>query len=206
MSKNFFGDKFPLTNVSMKEHVKRQFNKLIAVDKVRMHKLLFVSQYTFLYAVVGLFLGSVIDYLFPEYDPEKENVDILKELAFQTVAVALTIYFSRKIVKIVPYLFNFDNSFSNSHAQNVPEYQGTIILSLVFVATQTSFLKKLQHISKNVIVKKLRNDRDDDDDANFIAQNTKPIEVQSNELHATNPNQIANNTRQGIYFIFIKKL
>ena len=29
----FFGDKFPLTNASMKDHVKKQFNKLISVDK-----------------------------------------------------------------------------------------------------------------------------------------------------------------------------
>ena len=42
--KNLYIDQFPLTNVSMKEHVKRQFNKLISIDKVRMHKLLFVSQ------------------------------------------------------------------------------------------------------------------------------------------------------------------
>ena len=98
-------------------------------------------------------------------------------------------------MKIVPYLFNFDNSFSNSHAQNIPEFQGTVILAMVFVATQTSYLKKLQHLSKNVIIKKLQNKKDDDNDANFIAQNTKPIEVQSNELQATNPNQIGNNTR-----------
>jgi hypothetical protein len=193
--KNLYIDQFPLTNVSMKEHVKRQFNKLISIDKVRMHKLLFVSQYSVLYVFVGLLLGSLTDHLFPEYDPEKENMDIFKELALQTVAVALCIFYSRKLVKIVPYLFNFDNSFSHSHAQHIPEFQGTIILTLVFVATQTSFLKKIQHISKNVIIKNLKNNKDDDDDANFLAQNTRPIEVQSNQLKATNPNQIGNNTR-----------
>jgi len=188
-------DKFPLINVSMKEHVKKQFNKLIAIDKIRMHKLLFVTQYSMLYVFVGVLLGSFTDYLFPPYDPEKEPLDIVKELALQTVVIALAIFYSRKLVKIVPYLFNFDNSFSNSHAKNIPEFQGTIVLALVFVATQTSYLKKLQHLSKNVIIKKLKNNKDDDDDANFIAQNTKPIEIQSNELHATNPNQIGNNTR-----------
>jgi hypothetical protein len=188
-------DKFPLINVSMKEHVKKQFNKLIAIDKIRMHKLLYVTQYSMLYVFVGVLLGSLTDYLFPPYDPEKEPLDIVKELALQTVVIALAIFYSRKLVKIVPYLFNFDNSFSNSHARNIPEFQGSIVLALVFVATQTSYLKKLQHLSKNVIIKKLKNKKDDDDDANFIAQNTKPIEIQSNELHATNPNQIGNNTR-----------
>ena len=188
-------DKFPLINVSMKEHVKKQFNKLIAIDKIRMHKLLYVTQYSMLYVFVGVLLGSLTDYLFPPYDPEKEPLDIVKELALQTVVIALAIFYSRKLVKIVPYLFNFDNSFSNSHARNIPEFQGSIVLALVFVATQTSYLKKLQHLSKNVIIKKLKNKKDDDDDANFIAQNTKPIEIQSKELHATNPNQIGNNTR-----------
>jgi len=188
-------DRFPLINISMKEHVKKQFNKLISIDKIRMHKLLFVTQYSMLYMFVGVLLGSVTDYLFPPYDPEKDTFDIAKELALQTIVIALSIFYSRKLVKIVPYLFNFDNSFSDSHAQNIPEFQGTIVLALVFVATQTSYLKKLQHLSKNVIIKKLRNHKDDDDDANFIAQNTKPIEIQSNELQATNPNQIGNNTR-----------
>jgi len=194
MSK-FFGDKFPLTNSSMKDHVKKQFDKLISVDKIRVHKLLFVMQYTLLYVAVGLGLGSLLDHLFPDYDPEKENLDIVKELVLQTLVIGVTLFYARKLVKVVPYLFNFDNSFSNNHAQNMPEYQGTLILGMVFVATQTSYLKKIQHLSKNVIVKSLKNEEDDYDDANFIAQNSKPIEVQSNELHATNPNQIANNTR-----------
>tara|TARA_A100001015_G_scaffold284281_1_gene350541 strand:+ start:1255 stop:2151 length:897 start_codon:yes stop_codon:yes gene_type:complete len=191
----FFGDKFPLTNASMKDHVKKQFNKLISVDKIRMHKLLFIMQYTLLYVFVGLGLGSALDHLFPDYDSEKENMDILKELTLQTLVIGVTLFYARKLVKVVPYLFNFDNSFSSSHAQNIPEYQGTLILGLVFVATQTSYLKKIQHLSKNVIIKKLKNEDDDYDDANFIAQNSKPIEVQSNELQATNPNQIGNNTR-----------
>lgn len=194
MSK-FFGDKFPLTNSSMKEHVKKQFNKLISVDKIRMHKLLFIMQYSLLYVAVGITLGSVLDHLFPDYDPEKEHMDIIKELALQTLAIGVTLFYARKLVKIVPYLFNFDNSFSNSHAQNIPEYQGTLVLGLVFVATQTSYLKKIQHLSKNVIIEKLKNKDDDYDDANFISQNSKPIEIQSNELHALNPNQIGNNTQ-----------
>lgn len=194
MSK-FFGDKFPLTNASMKDHVKKQFDKLISVDKIRMHKLLFIMQYSILYVAVGLGLGSLLEHLFPDYDPEKENLDIVKELALQTLLIGVTLFYARKLVKVIPYLFNFDNSFSNSHAQNMPEYHGTLVLGLVFVATQTSYLKKIQHLSKNVIIKHLKNDEDDMDDANFITQNSKPIEVQSNELHATNPNQIGNNTR-----------
>ena len=61
---NIHLDKFPLINVSMKEHVKKQFNKLISIDKVRMHKLLFISQYSLLYVFVGICLGSLVDYLF----------------------------------------------------------------------------------------------------------------------------------------------
>jgi hypothetical protein len=177
----------------MKEHVKKQFNKLISVDKIRMHKLLFIMQYSLLYVAVGVTLGSVLDHLFPDYDPEKEHMDIIKELALQTLAIGITLFYARKLVKIVPYLFNFDNSFSNSHAQNMPEYQGSLVLGLVFVATQTSYLKKIQHLSKNIIIEKLKNQDDDYDDANFISQNSKPIEIQSNELHAVNPNQIGNN-------------
>jgi hypothetical protein len=193
-NRKLYIDNFPLTNLSMKEHVKVQFRKLIAVDKIRMHKLLFISQYGLLYVFTGMFLGSVTDYMFPKYDSDKDHVDILKEIVFQTIFALVAIFYSRKLVKICPYLFNFDNSFSHSHAQNIPEYQGTIILTLVFVATQTSLLKKIQHISKNVIIKKLKNEKDDDD-AEFIAQNSKPIEVQSKTLQATNPNQLSNNTR-----------
>ena len=51
----------------MKDHVKVQFKKLIAVDKVRMHKLLFLIQYGVLYIVVGLSLGGIVNHFFPSY-------------------------------------------------------------------------------------------------------------------------------------------
>ena len=118
---------------------------------------------------------------------------MLKELALQTIVIALAIFYSRKLVKIIPYLFNFDNSFA-------------IVMHKIYrisrnyctcacICSNTNFILKSFNICKNVIIKKLKNKKDDDDDANFIAQNTKPIEIQSNELHATNPNQIGNNTR-----------
>ena len=117
----FFGDKFPLTNASMKDHVKKQFNKLISVDKIRMHKLLFIMQYTLLYVFVGIMLGSILEHIFPDYEPDKENSDILKELVLQTLLIGVILFYARKLVKLVPYLFNFDNSL-NLRLKFIAEY------------------------------------------------------------------------------------
>lgn len=161
MSKSLYVDKFPLTNLSMKEHVKVQFKKLVALDKIRMHKLMFLVQYAILYVLVGLGAGSLVDNIFPEYNPDKKNSEIIKEIVFQTAVNAVALFYARKVVMLCPYLFNFDNSFSHSHAQQMRGFHGTIMLTIAFIATQTSYLKKIQHISKNTIIKNLKNKEDD---------------------------------------------
>jgi len=145
----------------MKEHVTLQFKKLVAIDKIRMHKLLFLVQYAVLYVLVGLLAGSLVDYCFPEYNPEKKNSEMIKEIVLQTSVIAVALFYARKIVLLCPYLFNFDNSFSHSHAQKMQGFHGTIVLAITFVATQTSYLKKIQHVSKNMVLKNLKNKEDD---------------------------------------------
>lgn len=156
MSKhNLVMDKVPLSNSTMKDHFMIQWRKLISFDKIRLHKLAFNAQYSVLYVAAGMLVGSTLEHFFPKYDPEKTNEEMIKEILLQTVVFSILLFYTRKLVKLCPYLFNFDESFSQSHAQRGPEYNGYVILALVFMCTQMSYLKKIQHVSKNYITKKI---------------------------------------------------
>ena len=62
--------------------------------------------------------------------------------------MGIFIFYIRKIVKLVPYVLSFDTDYipyKNEYA--LPEFNGFIIISLIFVSTQMKLLKKIRHLS-----------------------------------------------------------
>lgn len=131
-----------------KEYFDQRLQKVTQFDKIRLHKLFHICQYQILYVIVGLILGSSVNYLFPEYDEKKAYSDILKEVLLQAGLLGIFIFYIRKIVKLVPYVLSFDTDYipyKNEYA--LPEFNGFIIISLIFVSTQMKLLKKIRHLS-----------------------------------------------------------
>ena len=56
-----------------KEYFYKRIGKIKIFDKPTFHKILQIIQYSILYVVIGFVLGSFIEKLFQEFDPEKKN-------------------------------------------------------------------------------------------------------------------------------------
>ena len=123
-----------------------RIQKLVAFDKCRFHKLLQTGQYAISYLIVGGVIGTIVDFMFPKYEPELDSSKILFEVCLQSILTAIAIFYIRKVVKIIPYLFGDEEYCPYKKDYAVPEYQGDIILILVMVATQTNLLKKYKHL------------------------------------------------------------
>ena len=116
--------------------------------------------------IIGIFLSSLLDYCFPVYDAEKGVSTLMVEVIIQTIFLSIVIYYIPKISKLVPYLG--DNNY------NFTEYNFKIITSMVLVASQINYLKKIQHIIK-VLKKNINKIRVGD----FSSKNTNNIDAKN---------------------------
>lgn len=140
-------------------HAKAYFferlQKLLNFDEVRIMELLESFQYGILYILVCFFLGVTLDYAFPKYDEKKSSQEIFLEVVLQCLALIIFVFYGRKLVKILPFLFFFKKPLFGStvpkyRAYESTEYEGEVVIGFILVATQTNLLKKLDHISKQL--------------------------------------------------------
>ena len=131
-----------------KSYVKKRIQKLFNVDKYRRYRLLEVVQYTILYVLITMFLAPRIDTLFPEYNEQKNYNKILFEAVLQLIVVSISIFYIRKIVKIIPPIGLFlDKSF---HIGTTPDFNGGIVMGLIFVHCQKHLQYKLSYLVHNL--------------------------------------------------------
>lgn len=136
------------------DYFKERTEKLVRFNEVRLMEILESFQYGIGYILVCFFLGVSLDFVFPKYDEQKDTTTIFAEVVLQCLALILFVFYGRKIVKIMPFLFNLNRSFGGSKsvphykAYQSTEYEGEVIIGFVLVATQTNLLKKIDHISK----------------------------------------------------------
>lgn len=124
------------------EYVRDRMKRLFKFDRERLLKLLEIAQYSIIYAILGAFFSSLIDHLFKKFLPYDENASttwILFQITFQCVIISLTVYYLRKITHIFPFVFM---GLSRKEYRTM-EYQGNIMLAMVFLGTQFEFMRKL---------------------------------------------------------------
>ena len=129
------------------EHFSEHFAKLIAFDKIRALKLLEIIQYAVLYVFVALGFGIAIDKLFPVPDDNKSTSYLLLEIFGQCILSAIAVFYMRKIVKLFPFIFEHIAGYK---AHTVEEYNGEIIIALIFVGVQDNLIKKLDMLRKKI--------------------------------------------------------
>jgi hypothetical protein len=134
------------------EHFWNRFDQLTAHDKIRFHKIMESTQYCLLYVLVAILFGTIVNNMFPEFDPEADNEagTIGYEVFLQVALIAIAIFYIRKVVKLVPYALTFDNDYIPQKSDfTIPEYSGEIIIGVVLVATQTKLMDKLKFLSQS---------------------------------------------------------
>ena len=127
--------------------MKNKFSDLVTFDDFRLTQLFEIIQFSVLYIIICLIAGIYLDYLFPEPDENKSTIHILLELSFHSVIVALSVFYIRKICHLVPIMFKVNN-FREIHTR---EYDGEIIVAIVFFTTQKKIFEKINILHKRFL-------------------------------------------------------
>ena len=127
--------------------MKNNFQDLVTFDDFRLTQLFEIIQFGLLYIIICLITGIYLDYLFPESDESKSTLHILLELSFHSVIVAISVFYIRKICHLVPLMFKVKN-FREIHTR---EYDGEIIVAIVFFTTQKKIFEKINILHKRFL-------------------------------------------------------
>tara|TARA_A100001015_G_scaffold244173_1_gene279516 strand:+ start:721 stop:1098 length:378 start_codon:yes stop_codon:yes gene_type:complete len=119
--------------------MKNKLSDLVTFDDYRLTQLFEIIQFSVLYIIICLLTGIYLDYLFPEPDETKSSLHILIELSVHSVIVALSVFYIRKVAKLVPLMFQV-KGFREIHTR---EYDGEIIVAIVFFTTQKKIFEKI---------------------------------------------------------------
>ena len=146
-------------------HFKERLASLTTFDEVRLMTLLEAVQYSLLYGLLGYFVGSGLDAVFPEFNEKKPVSDVALEVMGQTLCFVVLIFYLRKIVKLVPFLFvinwdlNGDGKVPKYRPYETNEYAGEITIALVLIASQMNLLRKVDMLSRALYARAMGHDR-----------------------------------------------
>lgn len=127
------------------EHIQDRLDSLVSLDSIRIQNILEILQYGLLYLVAGFLSGAFLDTCFPLADEKKDTTEIFGEVVGQSMLLILVIYYVRKLVKIVPFMFQFTKSY---RPYGATEYSGEIMIAIVLIGSQFSLLKKIDILSR----------------------------------------------------------
>ena len=127
--------------------MKSKLSDLVSFDDFRLTQLFEIVQFSVLYIIICLITGIYLDYLFPDPDEAKSTLHILVELSIHSIIVALSVFYIRKICHLVPLIFQVKD-FREIHTR---EYDGEIIVAIVFFTTQKKIFEKIKIIHKRFL-------------------------------------------------------
>lgn len=126
---------------------KSQMRSILAVDMIRLLKLLEISQYTILAAVSAIILGPVINEITPMPTNTDNKIILLLYIFGELALLGIFTYYIRKIILLTPFFFSWvSNKYINNRGGSSILAIG-IGLGLVFNRTQTKLLKKIDILS-----------------------------------------------------------
>ncbi len=148
---------FPITpEKGYKHHIQERIRSLFLFNEVRVMELLETVQFGIGYLVVGFLAGTVLDYSFPHYKEEIGTQELFFEVLLQGVLLAIAVFYVRKIVKIMPFLFvlhsdlNGDGRIDKYHPYLATEYSGEVMIAVVMLGAQFNLIKKLDLLSRRL--------------------------------------------------------
>jgi hypothetical protein len=148
---------FPITpEKGYKHHIQERIRSLFLFNEVRVMELLETVQFGIGYLVVGFLAGTVLDYSFPHYKEEISTQELFFEVLLQGVLLAIAVFYVRKIVKIMPFLFvlhsdlNGDGRIDKYHPYLATEYSGEVMIAVVMLGAQFNLIKKLDLLSRRL--------------------------------------------------------
>ena len=133
-----------------KSHFMSRLRKLFNLNTIRINEISETIQYTILYGIVTFYVGVWTNAAFPVFDKSKSSWQLMLEVLGQTIFLALCVFYIRKLVKIVPFLFYLPGKRAYNPYLST-EFHGEIVVSIIFITLQTNLIKKLEELSKRIV-------------------------------------------------------
>lgn len=131
----------------------KRFKSIVEISPIRLQKLLHMSQDAIFIAALGLIIGRRLNNLFPKLDKNKKKSMLILESLLHILCMLVVIYYLIKIVNFVPFLFSFGD-YSLTHrskdGENSIRMASTVVIALVFNATQTNLKEKILFLSQTL--------------------------------------------------------
>ena len=100
--------------------------------------------------MIAAFIGGVsLDFTFPHYTEDINTYELVRQTAYQCLLLILVVYFTRYAIKKVPILFPV-KSGSSFVPYTTPEFNGEMMMGLIFLGSQLNLIQKIDLISKRL--------------------------------------------------------
>jgi hypothetical protein len=140
------------------KHFQYGMMDLFRTDRIRLYQIVGIFQYTILYGVICFYLGAFLESLFPDADEGKASWKIALEVLGQCFILALSLFYIRLFVKAIPALPTLflpskttGRSDLSTASYNFSEYQGELIVSIIFIGVQLNLLSKISILAKRTL-------------------------------------------------------
>lgn len=139
-----------------KQHIQERIRSLFLFNEVRVMELLETIQFGLGYLFVGFTAATILDYSFPHFKEDISTRELFLEVLFQGILLAIAVFYVRKIVKIMPFMFvlqtdiNGDGRVDKYHPYLASEYSGEVMIALVLIGAQFNLIKKLDLLSRRL--------------------------------------------------------
>lgn len=128
-------------------YVKDRWNKFTVFDRIRLYKLLEITQTIIIFVFLAILLAPIFDSMFPDANEENSTSRILLEVILQCIVTGLGVFYIEKLGRIIPPLPVLDKKFKTGTTKG---YTSGIILSLAFVGLQRNLSAKLHILEKRI--------------------------------------------------------
>ena len=130
------------------KHIETHVKSLLQADMIRFMELIESVQYG-----IGFLAGTALDYSFPNHDENTPVKTVFIETILQCILLIILVFYVRKLVKIMPSLFDIHYGISKKgmskyKAYSVSEYSGELMISLAVIGAQFHLIKKLDFLSR----------------------------------------------------------
>jgi hypothetical protein len=133
------------------EHFHARFNKLMTFDTIRANDLLESTQYGILYSIAAFIVGGSLNLLFEPFTEKITTGRLAFQVFYEMVLIIIGVYYLRKIVKIVPFLFEVNVAGGKTFRPYLTmEYNGELVISLIFIGVQFRFIRKLDLLANRL--------------------------------------------------------
>lgn len=133
------------------EHFYERLHKLTTFDTIRINDIFESTQYGILYAIAAFIVGGTLNLLFAPFSEKVSTGQLAFQVFYELVLIIIGVYYLRKLVKVVPYLFDVRiPGMTTFRPYLTTEYNGELVISLVFIGVQFRFIRKLDLLANRL--------------------------------------------------------